>query len=250
MRLTEWPRMPFLNEEVKEWIALELQSLGVEDLAVYALEAGNEGDERRVMVATEIGLLDHRYAPFGSSARYRLAMLMYPWQVLRGVELRSDTFRLWAREHRTRWSFRLHHPHFEAATESPDLGQALCDLARVCAVMAEPFGVPAGRVSSDVPGVIPGGPRPLPPSGDGAPSTEPGTGEPVTAEAGADDDSDEEQPAEAEPEAEAPADDADEQTRATAVLIGEDEEIIDLSEEDREAIPTRSDDAPSPRGWD
>ena len=74
-------------------------------------------------------------------------MLMYPWQVLRGVELRADTFRLWAREHRTRWSFRLHHPHFEAATESPDLGQALCDLARVCAVMAEPFGVPAGRVS-------------------------------------------------------------------------------------------------------
>ena len=69
------------------------------------------------MVATEVGLLDHRYAPFGSSARYRLAMLMYPWQVLRGVELRADTFRLWAREHRTRWSFRLHHPHFEAATE-------------------------------------------------------------------------------------------------------------------------------------
>ena len=162
MRLTEWPRMPFLNDEVKEWIAMELASLGVEDLAVYALEAGTEGDERRVMVATEVGLLDHRYAPFGSSARYRLAMLMYPWQVLRGVELRADTFRLWAREHRTRWSFRLHHPHFEAATESPDLGQALCDLARVCAVMAEPFGVPAGRVSSDVPGVIPGGPRPLP----------------------------------------------------------------------------------------
>ena len=88
MRLTEWPRMPFLNEEVKEWIALELQSLGIEDLAVYALEAGQEGDERRVMVATEVGLLDHRYAPFGSSARYRLAMLMYPWQVLRGVEQR------------------------------------------------------------------------------------------------------------------------------------------------------------------
>ena len=151
MRLTEWPRMPFLNEEVKEWIALELESLGVEDLAVYALEAGQEGDERRVMVATEIGLLDHRYAPFGSSARYRLAMLMYPWQVLRGVELRADTFRPVGREHRTRWSFRLHHPHFEAATESTDLGQALCDLARVCAVMAEPFGVPAGRVSSDVP---------------------------------------------------------------------------------------------------
>ncbi len=233
--------MPFLNEEVKEWIALELQSLGVEDLAVYAIEAGQEGDERRVMVATEVGLLDHRYAPFGSSARYRLAMLMYPWQVLRGVELRADTFRLWAREHRTRWSFRLHHPHFEAATESPDLGQALCDLARVCAVMAEPFGVPAGRVSSDVPGVIPGGPRPIPPTGDAPPSTEPVEGEgeeeaepvetePVEAEAeGAND----ETPEEAAPE-DAP--------RPTAVPIGDDEEILELSDEEREAVPTRSDD--------
>ena len=44
--------MPFLNDEVKEWIAMELASLGVEDLAVYALEAGTEGDERRVIVAT------------------------------------------------------------------------------------------------------------------------------------------------------------------------------------------------------
>jgi hypothetical protein len=220
--------MPFLNEEVKEWIALELKSLGVEDLAVYALEAGQEGDERRVMVATEVGILDHRYAPFGSSARYRLAMLMYPWQVLRGVELRADTFRLWAREHRTRWSFRLHHPHFEAATESPDLGQALCDLARVCAVMAEPFGVPAGRVSSDVPGVIPGGPRPLPPSPD-APS----------------DDSDGREPTSAGSDGEEPkkADDA-ERTKATAVPIGEDEEVLELSGEERAAIPTRSDDQP------
>src|SRR5918992_2164197 len=145
VRLSDWPRMPFLNDEVKEWIGMELRSLGVEDLAVYATEAGAEGDERRVIVATEVGLLDHRYAPFGSSARYRLAMLLYPWQVLRGVELRADTFRLWAMEHRTRWSFKLHYPVFEASPDSPDLGQALCDLAGVCAVMAEPFGVPAAR---------------------------------------------------------------------------------------------------------
>jgi len=147
--------MPFLNDEVKEWIGLELGNLGVEDLAVYAVEAGSEGDERRVLVATEVGILDQRYAPFGSSARYRLAMLLYPWQVLRGVELRADTFRLWAMEHRTRWSFKLHHPHFEAATESPELGQALCDLARVCAVMAEPFGVPAGRSAGHEAATVP-----------------------------------------------------------------------------------------------
>jgi hypothetical protein len=194
------------------------------------------------MVATEVGLLDHRYAPFGSSARYRLAMLMYPWQVLRGVELRADTFRLWAREHRTRWSFRLHHPHFEAATESPDLGQALCDLARVCAVMAEPFGVPAGRVSSDVPGVIPGGPRPIPPTGD---TPEGEGGDEVEAEA--------EGEAETETEpVEAAAEGSDDETpteaaaegapRPTAVPIGEDEEILELSDEERAAVPSRSDD--------
>ena len=233
--------MPFLNDEVKEWIAMELVSLGVEDLAVYALEAGTEGDERRVMVATEIGLLDHRYAPFGSSARYRLAMLMYPWQVLRGVELRADTFRLWAREHRTRWSFRLHHPHFEAATESPDLGQALCDLARVCAVMAEPFGVPAGRVSSEVPGVIPGGPRPLPATdepGDGddqgADEDAAASGE-TTAEPGSED---------GKPHAPEDADDPSEElaTKPAPVAIADGEELIELSDEEKAAVPTRSDD--------
>lgn len=237
VRLTEWPRMPFLNEEVKEWIAMELASLGVEDLAVYALEAGTEGDERRVMVATEVGLLDHRYAPFGSSARYRLAMLMYPWQVLRGVELRADTFRLWAREHRTRWSFRLHHPHFEAATESPDLGQALCDLARVCAVMAEPFGVPAGRVSSDVPGVIPGGPRPLPAVDDG-----PTTDHEVEAkDEGSNDDGGKD---DGKPDTSEDGADGAPTSRAgpTAVPIGRGEELIELPDEDRAAVPTRSDD--------
>ncbi len=231
MRLTEWPRMPFLNDEVKEWIALELESLGVEDLAVYALEAGTEGDERRVMVATEVGLLDHRYAPFGSSARYRLAMLMYPWQVLRGVELRADTFRLWAREHRTRWSFRLHHPHFEAATESPDLGQALCDLARVCAVMAEPFGVPAGRVSSEVPGASPGGPRPLPPAGSSPRAgtrPDPTAGDPAPANDTSTD------------RAPGSGDSATEDR--TAVAVGSGEEVVDLSDEEKAAIPARSDD--------
>jgi len=223
--------MPFLNDEVKEWIAIELQSLAVDDLAVYALEAGTEGDERRVMIATEVGLLDHRYAPFGSSARYRLAMLMYPWQVLRGVELRADTFRLWAREHRTRWSFRLHHPHFEAATESPDLGQALCDLARVCAVMAEPFGVPAGRASSDVPGVIPGGPRPLPATQDSTKPTalRPGEASPSTAEGAEGAGRQSSAPEEAGAE-------------ATAVPIGEGDGASDLSDEERAAVPTRSDD--------
>jgi hypothetical protein len=251
VRLADWPRMPFLNDEVKEWIALEIEGLGVEDLAVYALEAGTEGDERRVMVATEIGLLDHRYAPFGSSARYRLAMLLYPWQVIRGVELRADTFRLWAREHRTRWSFRLHHPHFEAATESADLGQALCDLARVCAVMAEPFGVPAGRASSEVPGAHPGGPRPLQPSPGSSPQAPGSFASPVPIAMGATDepvappadDGSAEEGGGGEPaEAGAPGTGVRNGVPpAVGVPYGADEELIELSDDDRAAIPTRSD---------
>jgi hypothetical protein len=125
--------------------------------------------------------------------------------------------------------------------------------------MAEPFGVPAGRVSSDVPGVIPGGPRPLPPSTDGsAPPTEPGTGEPLASHPDDDgeDVGEDEQPSTVaqskdETDDEDGADeDAGEESAAAAVQIGDDEEIIDLTEEDREAIPTRSDDTQATRGWD
>ena len=157
--------------------------------------------------------------------------------VLRGVELRADTFRLWAREHRTRWSFRLHHPHFEAATESPDLGQALCDLARVCAVMAEPFGVPAGRVSSEVPGAHPGGPRPLPAASETVPlGAIPPRREPTPVPPNGD------APRDVAGESEAASDEG-EDAESMAVAIGDGEEVLELSEDEREAIPSRSDDA-------
>lgn len=142
MRLADWPRMPYLNEEVRDWIAEELKTLGAEELAVYALEQGAEADERRILVATEIGLIDHTYAPFGSTARYRLSGRLYPWQTVRGVALSGETFRLWAHEHGTRWSLRLDHPSFEVSSEAPELKRALVDLGRICAVMSEPSGAP------------------------------------------------------------------------------------------------------------
>ena len=95
--------------------------------------------------------------------------------------------------------------------------------------MAEPFGVPAGRVSSDVPGVIPGGPRPLPPSPELSKPTEAGA-------------SDGKQPKDAaKAKEQVPA-----EPEATAVPVGEGEEVIDLSDEDRAAVPTRSDDQSGP----
>ena len=142
MRLANWPRMPYLNDELREWIAAHLATLGVEEIAIYAVDPQRgQDEERRVLVATEVGLIDGWYAPRGgSSARYGFTARIWPWQAVRGVDLRGETYRVWALEHRTRWWLRLARPAFESETDAPELGAALCDFAKVCAVMAEPAG--------------------------------------------------------------------------------------------------------------
>jgi hypothetical protein len=141
LRLADWPRNPYLNDELREWVRAHLESLAVEDLAVYALAATGQDDERRVLVATECGLLDSWYAPHGSTARFSLSVRLYPWQTVRGVDLRGETFRLWAHEHQSRWRLRLHRPALDTMADTPDLGRALAEFAAACAVMAEPAGM-------------------------------------------------------------------------------------------------------------
>jgi len=141
VRLAEWPRNPYLNDELREWVRLHLNALGVDDVAVYAL-AGREDDERRILVVTEVGLLDGWYAPRGSTARFSLSVRLYPWQAVHGVDLRGETYRLWAHEHQSRWRLRLARPAFDALAEDPDLGRALTQFAAACSVMAEPAGQP------------------------------------------------------------------------------------------------------------
>jgi len=142
VRLSDWPRMPFLSDELCGWVNEHLATLGVEDLAIYAIEDGRDDDARRVLVATEVGLLDYRYGPRASTARFAIGGRVLPWQAVRGVDLRVETFRLWALEHRTRWSLAIARPRFRAATEDPRLGAALADFAKVAVIMAEPSGWP------------------------------------------------------------------------------------------------------------
>ena len=162
MRLADWPRMPYLNDELREWIELQLRTLGVEEIAVYAVEAGGDDEQRRVLIATEVGLLDSVYTPRGSTARYSLQARLYPWQAVREVDLRVETYRVWALEHRTRWHLRMARPAFESATESAELGAALADFAKVSAVMAEPSGWSPPDDETDAPAPPPR-PRVLPP---------------------------------------------------------------------------------------
>jgi hypothetical protein len=134
--------MPFLSDELCSWIREHLVTLEIEEVAVFAVEQGSDDDGRRILVATEIGLIDYRYGPRASTARFAIEGRVVPWQAVRGVDFRMETFRLWALEHRTRWSLSMLKPRFSAATEDPHLGRALADLAKVAVVMAEPSGWP------------------------------------------------------------------------------------------------------------
>ncbi len=138
MRLADWPRNPYLNDELREWVALHLSTLGVEDLAIYAQAAAGQDEERRVLVATSVGLLDSWYAPRGSTARFSLSVRLYPWHAVHGVDLRGETSRLWAHEHQSRWRLRLSRPALDTMADTPELGRALAEFAAACSLMAEP----------------------------------------------------------------------------------------------------------------
>jgi hypothetical protein len=155
VRLAEWPRNPYLNDELREWVALHLSSLGVEDLAIYAQAAAGQDEERRVLVATSVGLLDSWYAPRGSTARFSLSVRLYPWHVVLGIDLRGETSRLWAHEHQSRWRLRLSRPALDTMADTPDLGRALAEFAAACSRMAQPSGPPATAAAPDMDDAVP-----------------------------------------------------------------------------------------------
>ena len=155
MRLADWPRNPYLNDELREWVALHLSSLGVEDLAIYAQAAAGQDEERRVLVATSVGLLDSWYAPRGSTARFSLTVRLYPWHVVHGIDLRGETSRLWAHEHQSRWRLRLSRPALDTMADTPDLGRALAEFAAACARMAQPSGHAATAAAPDMEDAVP-----------------------------------------------------------------------------------------------
>jgi hypothetical protein len=155
VRLADWPRNPYLNDELREWVALHLSTLGVEDLAVYAQAAAGQDEERRVLVATSVGLLDSWYAPRGSTARFSLSVRLYPWHAVHGVDLRGETSRLWAHEHQSRWRLRISRPALDTMADTPDLGRALAEFAAACSLLAEPSSPSLPGSAPDVEDAVP-----------------------------------------------------------------------------------------------
>ena len=155
VRLADWPRNPYLNDELREWVALHLASLGVQDLAVYAQASAGQDEERRVLVATSVGLLDSWYAPRGSTARFSLSVRLYPWHAVHGVDLRGETSRLWAHEHQSRWRLRLSRPALDTMADTPELGRALAEFAAACSMMAQPSGASTPAQSPEMEDAVP-----------------------------------------------------------------------------------------------
>jgi hypothetical protein len=155
VRLADWPRNPYLNDELREWVALHLTTLGVDDLAIYAQASAGQDEERRVLVATSVGLLDSWYAPRGSTARFSLSVRLYPWRAVHGVDLRGETSRLWAHEHQSRWRLRLSRPALDTMADTPELGKALADFAATCSQLADPSAQSAQALSPEMDDAVP-----------------------------------------------------------------------------------------------
>lgn len=114
-----------------------LGELGAVELAAHvAVHA--DGERQRILVATDIGLLDYNYAPEqAGSATYLLRGTLHRWPTLRGLRLQSDA--QWddnSRESRSVWRLVAEEPRIELSAESTEADRqqvvALLDFARAC----------------------------------------------------------------------------------------------------------------------
>jgi len=114
-----------------------LGELGAVELAAHVTMHA-DGDRQRILVATDIGLLDYNYgvtAP--GEATYELRGALTRWPSVRGMRLQSDA--QWddnTRTARSIWRLVAEEPKIELAAESTEHDRAevtaLLDFARAC----------------------------------------------------------------------------------------------------------------------
>jgi len=114
-----------------------LGELGAVELAAH-ITLHADGDRQRILVATDIGMLDYNYgvtAP--GEATYELRGGLTRWPSVRGMRLQSDA--QWDDNQRTArsiWRLVAEEPKIELAAESTENDRAevtaLLDFARAC----------------------------------------------------------------------------------------------------------------------
>lgn len=135
MKIGEWEGLGRSRALVQR----ELGELGVPELAAHVAHHA-DGERQRILVATEVGLLDFNYGPSSpGAATYELRGGLHRWSGVRGFRLQSDA--QWddnARTARSVWRLVAEEPHIELTAESNDTSRtdvtALLDFARACLV--------------------------------------------------------------------------------------------------------------------
>jgi len=114
-----------------------LGELGAVEVAAH-ITVNPEAERQRILVATDIGLLDYNYAETSpGTATYDLRGALSRWPSVRGMRLQSDA--QWddnARKSRSVWRLIAEEPKIELAAESTEEDRhevvALLDFARAC----------------------------------------------------------------------------------------------------------------------
>jgi len=134
MKIGEWDAAG----EVGAIMQVQLVELRAAELAAHV--ALGENGRLRILVATDIGLLDYRYHPEGADPNgpWSLRGELYRWTSVRGLRLQTEGQVQRGEAHEARWIWRFvgEDPKIDLAAESTGLGErspaAVLPLARAC----------------------------------------------------------------------------------------------------------------------
>jgi hypothetical protein len=134
MKIGEWDAVG----PVRGLVQLQLGKLGATENATYVSRHPDNG-RLRILVATDLGLLDYNYAPVGSDPKgpWLLRGTLNRWLSVKGVRLQSDA-QLDDEGHEARavWHLVIEEPRAELSADSTGVAErserALLDFAQAC----------------------------------------------------------------------------------------------------------------------
>lgn len=134
MKIGEWDAVG----PVRGLLQLQLGKLGAAEYATHVTRHPETG-RLRILIATDLGLLDYSYSPVGSDPRgpWSLRGQLNRWVSVRGVRLQSDA-QLDDEGHAARavWHLVIEEPRAELAADSAGEAErserALLDFAQAC----------------------------------------------------------------------------------------------------------------------
>ena len=135
MKIGEWDSLG----RVRAILQRQMGDLGATELATH-VTVGEEG-RQRILVATDVGLLDYAWSPGGSGGTWLLRGQVYRWHNVQGLRLQTDATFDEANEPRSIWRLVVQEPKVELAAEAgPEAGdralRGLLDFARACCIHA------------------------------------------------------------------------------------------------------------------